>query len=213
MSNPVKFTFNRDFDGGSAGKLKEELEKARAEGEAAAAHAMEQGRQQGQNDALASIEQHTQQALGRVAEGIGALFESRAQLENELARQSAVLAHIIATHLAGSLMEEHPLHEIEALVSSVLADTREEPRVLMRVHADVLDPLKDRIDTLSATAGFNGEIVIVPDEALGPQDVRIEWPNGGTDRDLSRLQASVAERVEQYVTGQNQLPEQEAGQA
>ncbi|GER07797.1 hypothetical protein JCM17843_21070 [Kordiimonadales bacterium JCM 17843] len=76
------------------------------------------------------------------------------QIEQSLEAQAAKLAHAIAMTLAPSLMRTHPLSEIEALVADCMDGCRREPRIVVRVHESLLDPIQSRLDALKLTGAL-----------------------------------------------------------
>ncbi|MBX6322342.1 MAG: flagellar assembly protein FliH, partial [Rhodospirillaceae bacterium] len=57
----------------------------------------------------------------------------------------------------------------------------------VRLHDSLLDPLRERLDAVAAGAGFEGRIVILADPAMPVGDCRVEWADGGIERDTDRL--------------------------
>ena len=48
---------------------------------------------------------------------------------------------------------------------------------------------------LSAQSGYEGKIVLIAEEALLPGDARVEWADGGAERDSARLWRQIDEIV------------------
>jgi flagellar assembly protein FliH len=80
-----------------------------------------------------------------------------------------------------------PLLEIEALLSDCLREAFDEPRLVLRVADSLFEPLQQRLAAITGAAGFAGKVVLLADEALGPGDARVEWAEGGAERDQRRL--------------------------
>ncbi len=205
---PVKkFAFETAF--GDAAQAQEEARRAALEKRIA--DAREEGRKQGfaagRKQALEEIEASIAATLERVAAACRQLFAERQALEQAFEAETAVLAHAIASRLAPALMAAHPLAEIEALVRECLDACRREPRLVVRVSEALLDPLGERIERLKAGTSFTGEIVLLSDPGLGPHDCRVEWPDGGAERDMAALERAIGEAVERYVSTENEAPE------
>lgn len=198
---PVKkFAFETAF--GDEAQAQEEARRRALEQRIA--DAREAGRREGfasgRAQALEEIEAQIAATLERIAASCDRLFAERAALAQAFEAQTAVLAHAIAGKLAPILMAAHPLAEIEALVSECLDACRREPRLVVRVCEALLDPLGERIERLKAGSSFVGEIVLLSDPALGPNDCRVEWPDGGAERDMASLERAIADAVRRYVT-------------
>ncbi len=198
---PVKkFAFETAF--GDEAQAQEEARRAALERRIA--EAREEGRKQGfaagRRQALEEIEATIAATLARIEAGCRELFAERQVLEQAFETETAVLAHAIASRLAPALMAAHPLAEIETLVRECLDACRREPRLVVRVSEALLDPLGERIEHLKAGTSFTGEIVLLSDPGLGPHDCRVEWPDGGAERDMAALERAIGEAVERYVS-------------
>ena len=73
------------------------------------------------------------------------------------------------------------------MLSTVIAELIDEPRMVIRVADEDLDALSERIDTIAARRGFAGKIVLLAETSVAPGDCRIEWADGGVERDSARL--------------------------
>ncbi len=51
--------------------------------------------------------------------------------------------------------------------------------------------------------GFEGRMVITADAALGSGDCRVEWADGGINRDRAATEAAIAEVVTRYITARS----------
>ncbi len=99
----------------------------------------------------------------------------------------------VVRKLFPSLAQRHGLDEVEGLVAECLGRLRDEPRVVVRVADELLDPLKAHMDRLSEHSGFEGRVVLLADEGLSDSDVRVEWADGGAERDSGRLWREIDE--------------------
>ena len=64
-------------------------------------------------------------------------------------------------------------------------------RLVAYVPNDLLDPLNERVATISAARGFEGRVVLIGDPELADSDCRIEWADGGLERDTRRLWSDI----------------------
>ncbi len=98
-----------------------------------------------------------------------------------------------------ALTRRHGTKEIEAVIQDSLDRLRDEPRVVVRVADGRLDALKERIDALTAKAGFDGKVVLLADEEIADGDVRVEWADGGAERDSERLWREIEKAVQRAL--------------
>jgi len=89
--------------------------------------------------------------------------------------------------LAPALCRVAPLLELESVIVACLREAFDEPRVVLRVGDAVFDALRQHLGAITTAVGFAGKVVLLADETLGPGDARIEWAEGGAERDTDRL--------------------------
>jgi flagellar assembly protein FliH len=47
--------------------------------------------------------------------------------------------------------------------------------------------MRERLNAIAQSHGFAGKFVLLVDESLGPADGRLEWADGGAERNLARI--------------------------
>lgn len=199
MADPVKFTFDRAFDGGAKNRHEEELNALRSAADMQAQNAFQEGVNEGRQQAMNEIEAATIQILGGVEQAVHNLFAQRQQSETEHKAAMVHLAYHIAGKFAGKLIEQHPMDAMERLIFQCLQDAHEEPRLLIRVHESFFEPVQQRIDGMKERAAFEGVILVIAEPDFGPQDIRVEWAGGGAEQLVSSVQQSVEQILESYL--------------
>jgi flagellar assembly protein FliH len=172
----------------------EELAAARAAAYADGEHA-------GRLIADRGLEARLASAVEMVGQAIPGLLNDRQQMREDLARESARLAHAIVAKLFPALAERHGLGEIEAVITDGLSRALDEPRLLVRVSPDNAAALSDRVQALATQGGYEGRVAIISEESLGPADVRVEWGDGGAERMTQRAWNEVTAIVDRAVAG------------
>lgn len=213
MADPVKYTFDQAFDGGAKSRYDVELERIRQEGEEAQLLARSQGLEEGRSQVLHEIEAQTLETLNQVSQAAHALFSQQAQLETSLKQEMVQLAYAIAAKLAPALMREHPLDEVEALIMDCMATAHKEPRLVVRVASNIADAVNDRIQDMKAGTNFPGDIVLIGEQSFGPQDCRVEWPDGGTERRYIDVQKEIESAVQRFVMSDSETVGEQQGEA
>ena len=221
MSAVRKFLFDTSFDPGlsetAAGERADlPLEKAppppsfsEAELEAAREEAFAAGREAGAAEALGGLEQRIATALESATAQIETLLADQAAAA-ETRRAVAMRLSIKAIEtLFPTLLQSTALAEIEAAIGSALTKLEDEPRVVIRVADEAAEPLRERLAGLGAEARFGGQLVLLPDGALGPGAARVEWASGGAERDSNRLWQELRAVIEAHLAGlpESALPE------
>jgi flagellar assembly protein FliH len=119
------------------------------------------------------------------------LLDARARMAEEAQRRAIEVAQIVLRKAVPALSRKAPLLEIEAMVADCLREAFDEPRIVLRVADVLFEALQKRLGALTASTGFAGRIVLLADEMLGPGDARVEWADGGAERDTGRLMRDI----------------------
>ena len=194
MTQMQKFLFDTAFDGEPPGDVApakkppkytdEDLSEAENKGIAA-------GRLAGLEQAKQGSDQQAADALAVLT---GQLADLGRQWADAVARhESETLRFIIMAlrKLLPELTRRHALTEVESLVTQCFETLREEPRVVIRTADGLHDALRARVETLAGAAGFEGRVVLLTEETLQLGDVRIEWADGGIERDTARIRSEI----------------------
>ena len=194
-----KFLFDNAFDGFTRGQKPappaERPTRTEAELAAACAAAMAQGQNAGLEQGRAEQAARLAQAVELIAGEMQGLGASQSQALAAMRQAAAQLALAIAARLAPALIARQPLVELEALIAECLAELTSEPRVVVRVAPMLVEGLGGRIDALQRTAAFPGEVIVLGDDAVAEGDCRVEWADGGAERDLGDTLRAIEERV------------------
>ncbi|MCC6947678.1 MAG: flagellar assembly protein FliH [Bradyrhizobiaceae bacterium] len=188
---PVKFLFDVEFAGGGL--------ESRATLAAVEAEAFRRGQAAGEAEANARIERRLSTALAQAADRIAELAKKFDTLEQRLETEAVEVAVAIANKLASALIAREPLAEVEGLVIDVLAHVRSAPHLVVRVNEDLLDLAGARLKQIADERGFTGRLVLLPAPELKPDEVRIEWADGGVERRREAIETRINEAVARYL--------------
>lgn len=210
-----KFTFDRQFDAPPPAPPEPVLEdivpeeppppppptfsEAELEGARAVARAegLTEGLRQGRAEALGGIEQAQLQITQSVDTRLGDILSSAAECYAKQRSLSLQIALTITAKLLPDYIARHGQGEIEALVSRILNDLIKEPHLAIRVADAQLDYVRQTVEAMAAQRGFAGKLVFMAEPQMGVSDCRIEWADGGAERDEARLWAEVDRLVAQ----------------
>jgi flagellar assembly protein FliH len=198
---PEKFLFETSFGQDQEASLKKAIEappeptyfdqdlaQARADGMAA-------GKEAGRQEALESVENAAAEALTAIGRHLPALEESVTAMQERQLRAAVDVSAAMVRKFLPRLAQDNGLQEIEAVVRDAMTRLRDEPRIVIRVCDALLDTVKTRVDTLAGNTGFEGKIVFLAEEGMGPSDVRVEWADGGAERDTARIWQDIDEAI------------------
>jgi len=147
---------------------------------------MTEGRQAGQREAEARIEARFADAAVKIATDVQALIAAREARNEEFARMPVVVAMAMVRKLMPELTRRGGLAEIEGLIASLAADLIDEPRLTIRVEPETADLLRERLEG-SRVLGPDAKVMVIEDPTIAVGDGRVEWADGGVERDTRRL--------------------------
>ena len=176
----------------------EDLDRARAEGHAS-------GKEAGAQETLQSLEQQISQAMSAISTQLGGLSQAQAESNERQGQESLKVALTVVRKIFPGLAGKHGLAEIESVVCDCVERLREEPRIVIRVADTLLDQIEARIGELMVRAGFEGKIVYLAQDGMNPGDVRIEWADGGAERDTEGLWRKI-EQITARIAGPDVAP-------
>ena len=146
--------------------------------EAARQRGLETGREEGNRAALDGIEAKLAATLDRIFAELPNLFAAHEESVSHAHADAIAIAGAVAAKLFPALNEKHGLGEVTAMVEQALTKLTDEPRVAIRVAADLVEPLRARVAEMSRSRGVRAEIDIQGDENILLGDCRLIWSDG-----------------------------------
>ncbi len=179
---------------------------------AAYAEGFESGKAEGLDEGSNGAEAMIARAVALAGQALERLLSELAS-QGEIARQdAAALALAVGRKIAGIALARHPLAEIEAMIAQCLADmdeTRAAARVVIRCAPGVTETLNEHMTALTARLHFPGKVIVLADPALAEADCRVEWADGGAERDQAQIEARIADSIARFMAatpGGDELP-------
>jgi flagellar assembly protein FliH len=220
-----KFTFDNDFDAPKvvAAKLvpdivvedvppppppppsfsEEELAAAVAE---ARKSALAEGLAKGQAEAAAQTERQVAAALNAIAAHFARMDGEIREAVGQLSDTTVELSLAMVRRLFPEFARDHGLDEVKCLLGRCLDSLRAEPRFTVRVASGQDETLREQIDGLARSRGFEGRIVVTADETLQPGDCRIEWAQGGMIRSADEIWKAIEAAMQQALISATDTP-------
>jgi flagellar assembly protein FliH len=200
-----KFLFDTDFAAGDeASRLAPRPDTRRfsaVELEAAKAASHAEGVAAGRAAAEQEIARRVADACAAVGARIGELMKAVAARHEAQTREAVAAAAEIVRRLLPALGKREAISEVEALIRDCLTRLHDEPRLVVRVADELLDPVRQRVDQLSAEAGYTGRVILFADPALKSGDARVEWADGGAERDSTAIWRDIDGAIQRFVEG------------
>ena len=181
----------------------EELAAAVAEARKAA---LTEGTAKGTADATAQTERQTANALNTIA-GHFAKIDVEVQVTAGTLRETTMeLSLAMMRRLFPEFARQHGLDEVKELLGRCLDTLRTEPRFTVKVASGEAEVLQGEIEALASARGFEGRIVVAPDESLKPGDCRIEWSQGGMIRNADEIWKAIEAAMAQALISTEDAP-------
>jgi flagellar assembly protein FliH len=204
MTAKAKYLFDEDFGAGEKPTITMvEHERRRADAESQAYRAgFSAGHAKAQNEAT----QHIATTLALIADNFERLEQALTGIEARLETEAVDVAVAVASKLAPELIAREPLAEIAALATDCFRHLVAAPHVTVRVGAEVFDAARAKLEEIARARGFEGRMVVNADATLAFGDCRIEWAEGGINRDEAATCAAIEEAVGRYVAARTADP-------
>ncbi len=220
MAEVKKFLFDRSFDVKQAKKepdIKEGPEEQESEAAVEAEPAVEiptfseedlemarevaykKGIEEGLREASAATERRAADALDIIGAKMSDLMHGRAADRDEAVRSAVSVAAVMMHKTFPEFNRRNGLREVEVTVEEAILRVLEEPRILIRVDSEARTILEGRIEDVAAARGYEGKITVLEDTNLSVGDCRIEWGDGGAERDAQALWREIDEIIERNL--------------
>ena len=197
MKAAAKFLFSEDFASGEKPTITlVEAERRRKDAESVAYRS---GFAAGQAQAQTEANERIAAALAVVADGLSRIERAMSEIEARLETEAVDVAVAVGEKLAAALIEREPVTEIAALAATCFRQLVATPHVAVRIGPDIYDEAKHKLEEIARLNGFEGRLTVLADSNLLAGDCRIEWAEGGIDRDRAAASAAIEDVVNRYV--------------
>ena len=207
-SNP-RYMFDLDFDAEKRAKEEVEAEPTITvfdhEAQMAAlerrvrAEAHEAGRREAVEEGSRALAEETERLTG-VATTLLSRLDEEIGIREERALRIAISA---AKKLARRLMDAEPIGEVELLFRSCLAPMFDASHLVVRMNADHVDAIRERLEGIAQAQGFEGRLVFLGEEDFAPGDARIDWADGGLERSHEEIEIAIDDLVTGYLSARS----------
>ncbi|AWJ94568.1 fliH protein (plasmid) [Azospirillum baldaniorum] len=154
------------------------------------AEGVEQGRREGAAEAVARTDAALAQALSHLDEQLAALDGRFADALRGVEAQGSAVMLALVRRLAPALLERIGAAETERLATDALRLAGGSPRLRLRVHPDLAEPVRARLAD-PESLGFKGALEVVADPSLPPGGLDAAWEAGGLRYDPAAVERAV----------------------
>ncbi len=209
MTAAKKFLFDTAFDmtdtcEGDAGRKDSQSEDevpafSQADMDAAREEGFAAGREEGIREAVKTTEHRVMESLTVLVERLSELFRVQDDANAETARNAITVAVTIARKMFPDLTLRNALGEVERLAEMAMGKALEASPVVVRVNPELRDPLAERIDAHTAGTAAEGRVTVSADADLPVGDCRIEWSDGGAERNTAAMWKDIDAIIERNL--------------
>ena len=209
MSTATKFSFDTTFDltepvtGFTPEPESAPPEPTFSAGELAAARTegFNDGHQAGLAEGSTSIESAATQALNGIEAQLASLGPMCQKGLDRCLHDAIGIAKTVTRRTVELSAQETALQVIENILGDMLARVIDEPRVVIRVHNDLLDTLQRRMSSVTEQCGFPGSVILLAEPDIQVPDCRIEWADGGAEYSNQAILTEIDDLIERYRAG------------
>ena len=176
-------------------QLKAAEEKAREEGRL---NGMEEGREAAWQEAMVSLEKQNSDTLISID---SALKNVMGKLEGaaDASFSTAVdFAMAVCKKALPALCATNAVEEIRSLLEDNLRFLKDEPKISLCLNPFLADRIKPALADLVKKEAYSGKIAIIRDDSVNIGDCRVEWKNGGLEKNIQDILNHTEELVKLY---------------
>ena len=170
----------------------EEVETARQQG-------YEAGKEEGLAATTEILTKQINETLLNIDQKLLAAFQTQDSLNQDLSRAAHSLAIGVCKKMMPAMAKQHSFDEVERVIEEVFAKAIEEPRITLSVHLDLVEAVEFRLSELTKEKEFEGRVFVKADETMEVSDCRVDWVNGGSERNTTELWANITSILDRNI--------------
>ena len=205
MPTATKFRFDTPFDAEPPSRPETPApepvpEKVLTDADLAAAReqAFAAGREAGLADATAAAEQARADALSRLAQQLDDIVPRHADALSACRNDAVEIARAMVRKII-SADHTSAVAGVEHMIASFMPRLLDEPRIVVRVNDALLDLLQDKMPSLADACGYRGAVILLSEPEMALADCRVEWADGGAERDTEALWCEIDASIEAFL--------------
>jgi flagellar assembly protein FliH len=133
--------------------------------------------------------------LKRIEERIGQMTENMQSFWQEQEAKARHVALAVARKILPDFTSKGGLQEIQALLTTAISEMVHEPRLVVRVHESQFDAINSNVQDITAQKAYAGKVIVLADAEITSGDCRIEWADGGIERNVEAAMKDIEKVV------------------
>lgn len=192
-----KFMFERSFDASASGRPPERkpVTLKPEQYDAFKKECYDAGFAAGHKAGLDEQVSHLMAMLNQIGNKIDQVVGHIQSIHKSAEHNTRHLAMTIVKKFLPDLTARNGLQEVEALLSAAVAEMVHEPRLVVRVHESQFDVINEKINAITEQKAYTGKVVVMADAEVATGDCRVEWADGGMERNTAATLATLEKIV------------------
>ncbi len=149
--------------------------------------AEQNGYEKGFKSSQCSIDAASVNVLNEINSRLLQLITDEQKQNSEMEKQSLDLILSVVRKLIPSLLADEAKNIVNKFIADNFNNFKNESKLSFYIHPDIISCVQENIAKLANRHDFEGKIALHKDNSLGVSDCRIEWENGGVERNAGRL--------------------------
>lgn len=201
MPSIRKFLFDTDLGKAKGAPAPKPIRRnfTAVELEAEKAKALAEGQVKGAADAAQQAAARAAAAFESISAQLGKLIHQVDAQRGETTKTAVAAAVAMTRKLLPALARREAMGEIEALISECLGRMHDAPKIVVRLNESHVEAFRQRIDAIATATGFSGRVAIVADPGLAPEDARVEWADGGVERNTAQVWKEIEVAIQRFI--------------
>ena len=179
----------------SENQLKAAEEKAREEGRL---NGLEEGRESAWQEAMVSLQKQNTDTLLTIDASLKNILDTLQQQAQDSFSAAIDFALAVCKKAVPALCATNAIEEIRALLKNNLHFLKDEPKISLCLNPFLADQIKPVLADLIKKESYSGKIALVRDDSLAVGDCRIEWKNGGLEKNVQDVLNHTEELLKLY---------------
>lgn len=172
-----------------------------------------EGKKAGVTATQASIEKDVLVVAQKIAANVQALQECEQKRREVYEAEAVHLAYCIVAKVFPVLFDQIGQETLLSSMRDILATQNTKHPIQVNINPDLLDPLQERLEHLTAKGAAH--LSLVPSSAVPRHECRLEWPHGGAilapEETAGKILALLQETLADHgISVQNRVQQQNA---
>jgi len=173
---------------------KEDIEIARQQG-------FDAGKQEGLAATTETLTKQMNVTLALIDQKLTQAFGVQDAANEVMARSALSVAKGICGKMLPAMAEKNAFDEVDRVVTEVFTKLVDHPSATISVHTSLLEAIELRVKELSESKNYQGKIVFRAEDTMAPDDCKVEWYNGGSERDSQAIWQEILAIIDRNTSG------------